>query len=155
VTDAGVTEIVERALAAHAGRDGALLVILHAIQDALGYVPDTAVPRLAHALNLSRAEVHGTLSFYHDFRSAPPGRHVLKVCRAEACQSMGSEALEERVKTKLACDYTETSKGSVTLEAFYCLGNCACAPSVMIDGTLHGRVTPERFDELLRTELDK
>lgn len=132
---------------------GALLPALHAIQDELGYIPDAAVARLADALNLSRAEVHGTISFYHDFRTSPPGRHVLRVCRAEACQAMGADALVARAKAALGCGFHETGRGDVTLEEVFCLGNCACAPSVMIDGRLHGRVTAARFDELAAKEL--
>lgn len=146
-------QVVDAAIARCRGLIGALLPALHAIQDELGYIPEVAIARLADALNLSRAEVDGTLSFYHDFRTTPPGRHVLRVCRAEACQAMGADALAAHVKAKLGCDFKETSAGSVTLEAVYCLGNCACAPAVMIDGTLHGRVTAARFDELTRTEL--
>lgn len=141
-------EAVERAIEKCAKVAGPLLPILHAIQDEIGWVPDSAITRVAEALNISRAEVHGTITFYHDFRTHPPGRHVLKVCRAEACQSMGVEALVDHVKAKLGCDFHETSKSGVTLEVVYCLGNCAIAPSVMIDGALHGRVTKERFDEL-------
>lgn len=147
-------EVVDRAIARHLGEVGALLPIFHSVQDALGFVPEGALAKIAHALNLSRAEVHGTLSFYHDFRTSPPGRHVLKVCRAEACQAMGGAALEAHVKEMLGCDFHEKSaRADVTVEPVYCLGNCACAPSVMIDGRLHGRVTRERFAELVKTEL--
>jgi formate dehydrogenase subunit gamma len=126
------------------------LPVLHAIQDAIGYVPPDAVPHIAHALNLSRAEVHGVLTFYHHFRSAPPGRQVVQLCRAEACQAMGGEALAARIKAWLGIDFHQTSAdGAVSLEPVYCLGNCACSPAVMIDGTLHGRVTPERFEQLV------
>jgi formate dehydrogenase subunit gamma len=145
---------IDRAIAQCKDLVGALLPALHAIQDALGYVPEAAIPRLADALKLSRAEVVGTLSFYHDFRTKPPGRHVLKVCRAEACQAMGGNALAEHVKERLGCDFKGTTPGGdVTLDEVYCLGNCACAPAVMIDGVLHGRVTRERFDVLAKTEL--
>lgn len=147
-------DAIDRAIARCAGMIGALLPMLHAIQDELGYVPDAAIPRLADALNLSRAEVAGTVSFYHDFRTTPPGRHVLKVCRAEACQAMGGNALAAHVKARLGCDFKQTSAGSVTLEEVFCLGNCACAPAVMIDGRLHGRVTTTRFDDLAREELE-
>jgi formate dehydrogenase subunit gamma len=141
---------VDEAIAAHRHRPGALLPILHAIQDALGYIPAEAIARVAHGLNLSRADVHGVVSFYHDFRTKPPGRHVLRICRAEACQAMGSEVLETRLKRGLEIDFRETSAdGAVTLEAVYCLGNCALSPAVMIDGRLHGRVTPERLDQLV------
>ncbi len=146
-------QVVDAAIARCRGCIGALLPALHAIQDELGYIPEVAIGRLADALNLSRAEVHGTISFYHDFRTTPPGRHVLRVCRAEACKAMGADALATHVKTALGCDFKETSASSVTLEEVFCLGNCACAPAVMIDGTLHGRVTTSRFDELTRTEL--
>lgn len=145
-------QAIERAIAQNQAKAGALLPILHAIQDAIGYVPKAAIDRIAHALNLSRAEVAGTVSFYHDFRAHPPGKHVLKVCRAEACQSMGCDALIDHVKQTLGCDFHETGNG-VTLEAVYCLGNCATAPSIMIDGKLHGRVTKERFDALAKTEM--
>lgn len=146
-------QVVETAIARCRGMVGPLLPAFHAIQDELGYIPDAAVGRLADALNLSRAEVHGTLSFYHDFRTTPPGRHVLRVCRAEACQAMGGEALAAHVRSVLGCDFHETGRNDVTLEEVFCLGNCACAPAVMIDGRLHGRVTTARFDELATKEL--
>ncbi|HEX7082125.1 MAG TPA: formate dehydrogenase subunit gamma [Gammaproteobacteria bacterium] len=144
-------EAAIRALAeARKQEPGALLPILHAIQDELGYVPEAAVPIVADVLNLSRAEVHGVVSFYHLFRTAPPGRHTLYLCRAEACQSMGARALEAYVRDKLNVDFHETTAdGRFSLEPVYCLGNCACSPAVMIDETVHGRVTPERLDELL------
>lgn len=126
---------------------GALIPLLHGIQDELGFVPGSAVPRLANALNLSQAEVHGVLSFYHDFRTSPPGRHVLRLCRAEACQAMGCEQLERHLQERLGITYHETTAdGSVTLEPVYCLGNCACSPSMQVDGELRGRVTSERLD---------
>ena len=129
---------------------GALLPILHAIQDELGYVPDAAVPIVAEVLNLSRAEVHGVVSFYHLFRTTPPGKQTLYVCRAEACQSMGSRDLERHAREKLGIEYHETTAdGRFSLEPIYCLGNCACSPAVMIDDDVYGRVTPERLDELL------
>lgn len=135
---------------AHAGRPGALLPILHAIQDALGYVPDAGVPVVAAALNLSRAEVHGVISFYHFFRTSPPGRHTLYVCRAESCQAMGARELERHVHEKLGIGFHETTAdGRFSLEPVYCLGNCACSPAVMIDATVYGRVTSERIDALL------
>ena len=146
-------EVVEAAIARCRGMVGALLPALHAIQDELGYIPDAAIAQLADALNLSRAEVHGTISFYHDFRTTPPGRHVLRVCRAEACQAMGGDALAAHVQATLGCGFHETGRGEVTLEEVFCLGNCACAPAVMIDGRLHGRVTAARFDELADKEL--
>ena len=143
-------QAVEQAIAIHRHRPGALLPILHAIQDAIGYLPAGAVDEIALALNLSRAEVHGVISFYHDFRTTPPGRHVVRVCRAEACQSMDGVALEQHAKARLGIDWHQTSEdGTVTLEPVYCLGNCACSPAVMIDAQVCGRVTPQRFDALL------
>jgi formate dehydrogenase subunit gamma len=143
-------DAIESILAAHAGQPGPLLPILHAIQDALGYVPPEQVGRIAQVLNLSRAEVHGVISFYHYFRQHPPGRHVLQVCRAEACQAVHGEATEARAKQRLAVDFGATSAdGAFTLEPVYCLGNCAAGPSVMIDERLYGRVTPERIDALI------
>jgi formate dehydrogenase subunit gamma len=135
---------------AKATEPGALLPILHSIQDELGYVPETAVPIIADVLNLSRAEVHGVVTFYHFFRMQPPGRHTFYVCRAEACQSMGSRKLEQYVRQKLGVDFHETTAdGRFTLEPVYCLGNCACSPAVMVDETVYGRVTPERIDEIV------
>jgi formate dehydrogenase subunit gamma len=120
------------------------------VQDALGYVPRDAVPLIANALNLSRADVHGVVSFYHYFRSEPCGRHVVQICRAESCQAMGAIALEAHAKATLGVDWHETTRdGAVTLEPVYCLGNCALSPAVMIDGDLHGRVTPQSFDTLV------
>jgi formate dehydrogenase subunit gamma len=129
---------------------GALLPILHAVQEALHFVPKDAVPLIAYELNLSIAEVHGVVSFYHYFLQQRPGRHVMHLCRAEACQALGSVALEAHVKRKLGIDYHGTTRdGAVSLEPVYCLGNCALGPSLMIDQQLHGRVTHERFDALL------
>lgn len=130
--------------------DGALMPILHALMERFGHVPPEAVPVLADVLNLSRAEVHGVISFYHDFRSTPAGRHVVRVCRAEACQAVGGRATEARAATRLKAAFGETSADRrYTLEPVYCFGNCACGPSVMIDGKLHARVSPERFDQLI------
>jgi formate dehydrogenase subunit gamma len=141
---------IRRLAEAHAAEPGALLPILHSIQDRLGYVPDAAVPIVARVLNLSRAEVHGVVSFYHFFRTKPSGRQTLYVCRAEACQSMGSRALENYARKKLGIDFHETTAdGRFSLEPVYCLGNCACSPAVMIDETVHGRVTPQKLDEIL------
>jgi len=137
-------------VAALRSRPGALLEILHGVQAELGYVPPAAVPVLAAELNLSRAEVHGVVTFYHFFRQAAGGKHTVRVCQAEACQSMGAEKLTEHVKTALGVDFHETTAdGRFTLEPVYCLGNCACSPAVMRDGDIFGRVSPERFDELL------
>jgi formate dehydrogenase subunit gamma len=129
---------------------GALLPILHAVQEALTFVPKDAVPLIARELNLSIAEVHGVVSFYHYFLQERPGRHVVHLCRAEACQALGSVALEAHAKAKLGLDYHgTTSDGAITLEPVYCLGNCALGPSLMVDKQLHGRVTKERFDALV------
>ncbi|TAH47332.1 MAG: formate dehydrogenase subunit gamma [Betaproteobacteria bacterium] len=129
---------------------GATLPILHAIQDAYGYVPDEALPMIAAALNLSRAEVQGVVSFYHHFRRTPPGRHVVQVCRAESCLAMGAEALEAHVKAKLGVDFHETTAdGAVTLEPVYCLGNCACSPAMRVDDDILGRMNGRRFDAVL------
>lgn len=142
--------VVDTVVARFAATPGPLLPILHAVQDELGYIPHEAVPRIAGALNLSRAEVHGVISFYHWFRQRPPGRHVVQVCRAEACQAVNGEATEAHARRCLGVEWHGTSAdGEFTLEAVYCLGNCAAGPSVMIDGQLHGRVTPGRLEELL------
>jgi formate dehydrogenase subunit gamma len=144
-------EAVNAAIERQKTQPGALLPLLHDIQDALGHVPSAAVPAIAEALNLSRADVHGVVTFYHHFRSAQPGQHVLQICRAEACQSMGADALIEHARKALSVDFHETTAdGRFTLEAVYCLGNCACSPAVMIDGELHGRVDAARFDELIK-----
>jgi formate dehydrogenase subunit gamma len=143
-------ETVQRIVGDLKGRPGPLLEVLHAIQAQLGYVPAAAVPLVASELNLSRAEVHGVVSFYHFFRSTPPGMHSVTVCRAESCQAVGGEALAAHARQRLGVDFHETTPdGRFSLEPVYCLGNCACSPAVMIDGRLHGRVTPERFDALL------
>ncbi len=129
---------------------GALLPILHAIQDGLGHVPPAAVPLIAEALNLSRAEVHGVISFYHHFRTVAPGRHVLRLCRAEACQAMGARALEARLLERTGVDFHgTTADGALTIEPVYCLGNCACAPSLMLDDEVHGRIDADALDALL------
>jgi formate dehydrogenase subunit gamma len=137
------------------GLPGALLPILHAVQEELRFVPKDAVPLIARELNLSVAEVHGVVSFYHYFLQERPGRRVMHLCRAEACQALGSVALEAHVKAKLGIDYHGTTRdGAITLEPVYCLGNCALGPSLMIDQRLHGRITAERFDALVTHSLD-
>jgi len=129
---------------------GGLLPILHAVQEALGFVPADAIPLIAHELNLSRAEVHGVVSFYHYFRTERGGRHVVHVCRAEACQARGAVALEAHAKRSLGIDFHGTSAdGAITLEPVYCLGNCALGPALLIDDELQGRVSAQRFDELM------
>jgi len=147
---------VRTAIAELQNLPGALLPILHKIQDSIGYVPPDALPIIANGLNLSRAEVHGVVSFYHWFRQEKPGEHVIHVCRAEACQSRGSAALEAHAKIKLGVEYHgTTADGRYTLEPVYCLGNCALSPAVMIDGELHGRVTPQRFDALIEKTAEE
>lgn len=129
--------------------EGPLIPILHGIQEEFGYVPQETLPIIADALNLSRAEVHGVFTFYHDFRHHPAGRHVLKVCQAEACQSMGSEAIAAKIKQKFGIGFHETTKdGAVTLEPIYCLGLCACAPAAMLDGEVIGRLDADKIDEI-------
>jgi formate dehydrogenase subunit gamma len=131
---------------------GALMPILRRIQDDLGWVPPECVLLIANELNLSRAEVHGVVSFYHDFRHEPPGRNIVRICRAESCQAMGAVALADHARRRLALDFGGTSAdGNFSLEAVYCLGNCACSPAVVINGELLGRVTPERFDDAIST----
>ena len=141
-----ILSIVER----HLHRAGPLIEILHEVQASFGCVPQGAVAVLARALNLSRAEVHGVVSFYHHFRTRPAGRHVLQICRAESCQAAGGRATEQHAKKRLGVDFGgTTADGRVTLEAVYCLGLCACSPAAMLDDEVHGRVTPERLDALL------
>ena len=130
--------------------EGPLLPILHGLQQEFGYVPQQSLPVIAEALNLSRAEVYGVVSFYHDYRSHPAGRHVLKLCQAEACQSMGSDAIAAMVQQRLGIGFHETAKdGSVTLEPVYCLGLCACSPSAMLDGEVIGRLDADKIDEIV------
>jgi formate dehydrogenase subunit gamma len=137
--------LVQRIVAAKCELPGALLPILHDIQDALGYVPDAAVPLIATGLNLSRAEVHGVITYYHHFRQAAPGKHIVHVCCAEACQANGSEALAAHAQARL-------TDSDFTLEPVYCLGLCSIGPALQIDELeLHARVTPEKFDELLKS----
>ena len=134
----------------HQELEGALLPILHAVQASFGYVPQDALPIIAKGLNISRADVHGVMSFYHDFRDAPAGRHVVKLCRAEACQAMGADRVAAHAQRVLGVDWHETSKdGAVTLEPVFCLGLCACAPAALVDGRVVARVDEARFDSLI------
>lgn len=129
--------------------EGPLLPILHAVQDEFGYIDEAALPEIADVLNLSRAEVHGVMSFYHDFKTAPQGRKTLKICRAEACQAMGADEVSARAKAALGVDWHgTTADGAVTLEPVYCLGLCACGPAAMIDDTVKARID-ERLDDLI------
>ena len=140
---------VRLVLARRAGELGALLPILHDVQDALGHVPRAAVPEIASALNLSRAEVHGVVTYYPHFRAEPAARHVVQICRAEACQSMGAEALLAHARAHLGCDaHGRSSDGAFTVEPIYCLGLCASSPALALDDELHARVTPAAFDAL-------
>ncbi len=150
---ASTAEILSRTgdiLTAHDGMEGPLLPILHAIQAQFGYIPRDTLPVIAKHLNLSKAEVHGVMSFYHDFREDPAGRHVLKICRAEACQSMGADRVAAHAQKQLGIEWHETTRdGQVTLEPIFCLGLCACAPAAMIDGKLVGRIDEARLDTIL------
>lgn len=138
-------------ISAHAALEGPLLPIFHAIQEEVGHVPQDALPVIARALNLSRAEVHGVMSFYHDFRESPAGRHVVKLCRAEACQSLGAERVADHARARLGVDWHETTKnGNVTLEPVFCLGLCACGPAALVDGKVVGRVDEARIDQIIR-----
>jgi len=139
-----------RAVLTHRSREpGALLPILHDVQEALGYVPAGVVPEIAAALNLSRAEVHGVVTYYHYFRRTPPGRHVVQICRAEACQSRGAQALLAHAEAVLGCAvHTTRADGAVSLEPVYCLGLCAMSPAVQVDDRLHGRVTPQALERI-------
>jgi formate dehydrogenase subunit gamma len=142
--------VVSRIVRELKAKPGALLPILHSIQEELGYVPEDAVPVIASELNLTRAEVHGVVTFYHDFRSHPAGRHVIKVCQAESCQAAGSVRTTEHAKKVLDIDFHQTTADrSCSLEPVYCLGNCALSPSVMVDDEVFGRVDEQRFDEIV------
>lgn len=142
-----VGAIVDRNIAL----EGPLLPILHDVQGEFGFVPQAALRMIAERLNLSRAEVHGVMTFYHDFREEPAGRHVLKLCRAEACQSMGGDRVAESAQVKLGIGWNETTgDGSVTLEPIYCLGLCACAPAAMLDGRVIGRLDEERLERIIK-----
>jgi formate dehydrogenase subunit gamma len=140
----------EEVLAAHAHLEGPLLPILHAIQASFGFIPQEAVQPIAEGLNIGRAEVHGVITFYHDFRDAPAGRHVVKICRAEACQAQGGTALAESTLARLGLEWHgTTANGAVTIEPVYCLGLCACGPAAMVDGKVLGRVDAARMDAIL------
>jgi formate dehydrogenase subunit gamma len=133
-------------------KPGALLPILHSVQDRLGYIPPDSVPQIANALSLSRAEVHGVISFYHYFRDTPPGKHTIHLCRAESCQAMGGKQLENHVKTRLGIDFHETTPdGQFSLEPVYCLGNCACSPAMQVDEEIYGRVSEKTFDATINS----
>jgi formate dehydrogenase subunit gamma len=137
-------ELVRR----HAVQGATLMTILHAVQDEVGYVPETAVAPLARALSLSRAEVHGVITYYHHFRAAPPARVTVQLCRAEACRSMGTETLKDHVEAHTGCRFDSGHAEDTELESVFCLGQCALSPAMTINGELHARVTPAKFDRL-------
>ena len=149
--------VTQAALARHAAEPGALLPILHEVQDALGHIPRDVVPQIAEGLNLSRAEVHGVVTYYHHFRAEAPGRHVVQVCRAEACQAMGSDALMAHAEHALGCPThgghgghgSTSADGRYTLNPVYCLGLCASSPAVVVNDKLHARMTPAKFDKIV------
>ena len=138
--------------ASHDNKPENLLEILHDLQHAIGFVPETTLPVIANAVNLSRAEVHGVVTFYHDFKREPVGRHVIKICRAEACQAMGTDDLCEHAEKSLKTELGGTSAdGKVTIEQVFCLGNCALSPAILIGDKLYGKVDAKRFDEIIAT----
>ncbi len=144
------TERVAEILARHRGMEGALLPILHAIQEEFGHVPQEALPIIAQDLSLSRAEVHGVMSFYHDFREKPAGTHVLKLCRAESCQSVGADRVADHARKELGIEWHETTRdGKITLEPVFCLGLCACGPAAIVDGKLVGRVDEAKLSKII------
>ncbi|MGP3698376.1 formate dehydrogenase subunit gamma [Rhodobacter sp. NSM] len=148
--EAEVRARVQEILDEHEGFEGPLLPILHGVQEAFGHVPLESLPQIAERLNLSRAEVHGVMSFYHDFRTRPHGRHVIKLCRAEACQSMGGDRMADHAQARLGIGWHQTTAdGGVTLEPVFCLGLCACAPAALVDGRVVGRVDEARLDSLI------
>ncbi|MBB1249761.1 formate dehydrogenase subunit gamma [Rhizobium sp. G21] len=147
----GVTEAALEIVHRLKGLEGPLLPILHAVQEEFGYVPEDCLPVIARELNLSRAEVHGVVTFYHEFRHQPAGRHVLRLCRAEACQSMGGREIADHACRELGLDWHETTPdGKVTLEPVYCLGLCSTAPAAQLDGALHGRLTKDELSALIQ-----
>jgi formate dehydrogenase subunit gamma len=141
---------IDAHIAAHRTMPGALLPLLHAIQDDIGYIPEDCYLPISKVLALSVAEVHGVVTFYHHFRRHPAGKHILQICRAESCQAMGSAKLEAQVKKTLGIDYHQTTKdGALTLLPVYCLGNCACSPAVMLDEEVYGRMDADKVVELV------
>lgn len=143
-TDLPIAAEIDALIARHLGREGPLLPILHDLQASFGMIPDAAHAPVATALNITKAELHGVISFYHDFRRSPAGKHVVKICRSEACKAVGADALSEHVLEKLGVDWGGTTiDGRVTVEPIYCLGLCACGPAAMVNGTLKGRATAE------------
>lgn len=150
MTESGITHTVQEIIATLKDKPGALLPILHGVQDTLGYIPAESVAIIATSLNLSRAEVHGVISFYHYFRDTPPGKQTIHLCRAESCLAMGGKQLEQHVKAKLGIDFHETTAdGKFSLEPVYCLGNCACSPAIQIGKEIYGRVSADSFDRVI------
>lgn len=147
---ADIASRVDEILTAHQGMEGPLLPILHAVQEAFGYVPEKALPQIAAALSITRAEAYGVMTFYHDFRAKPAGRHVLKLCRAESCKSMGADRLADHAQARLGVDWHQTTPdGKVTLEPIFCLGLCACGPAALVDGKVVGRLDEAKLDTLI------
>jgi formate dehydrogenase subunit gamma len=150
MTELNTQQVIDNTIAALKDQPGALLPILHGLQDVLGYIPPHSIGQIATALNLSRAEVHGVISFYHYFRDTPSGQHTVHLCRAESCQAMGSKNLETYVKNRLGIDYHQTTQdGQVSLEPVYCLGMCARSPAIQIDKAVYSQMTAEKFDNLI------
>ena len=150
-----IQETVQSFITTLKDKPGALLPILHGIQNALGYIPADSVPAIAQGLHLSRAEVHGVISFYHYFRDTPPGKQTIHICRAESCQAMGGKQLEQHVKDQLGIDYHETTAdGQFSLEPVYCLGNCACSPAIQVGEDIYGRVSPKSFDAIINEKKE-
>ena len=150
LTDIQITIAVSDALARHGAEPGPLMEVLHHVQHSLGFIPAAAVPDIARGLNLSRAEVHGVITYYAHFRDHPVGQHVVQVCRAESCKSMGADALLQHVEARLGCSVDHTSDdGRFTLEPAYCLGLCASSPNVVVGDRLHSRMSPARFDAVI------
>lgn len=146
----GLSDRISAICADHSGSEGPLLPILHDVQREFGHIPDAAVQVIAGALNIGRAEVHGVVSFYHDFRTEPAGRHVLRLCRSEACQAVGGTRVADAARTRLGIDWHgTTANGAVTLEPVYCLGLCACGPAAMVDDEVVGRVDDARLETIL------
>jgi len=151
-----IQETVQDVISTLKEKPGALLPILHGIQDALGYIPADSVPAIAQGLHLSRAEVHGVISFYHYFRETPPGKQTIHICRAESCQAMGGKQLEQHAKDQLGIDYHETTPdGQFSLEPVYCLGNCACSPAMQIGSDIYGRVSTQGFDAIINEKKEQ
>lgn len=143
---------IQQAIAPHAELPGAMLPVLHAIQDRFGYIPSNAIDLVASALRVSKAEVEGIISFYHHYRREPAGAHVVQVCRAEACQARGARELETHLKASLGIGYHQTTPDNeITLEPVYCLGNCACGPNLLVDDQVKARMSPDKADQLIES----